>query len=55
MYGRAVELCGPTNTLLEWDAHIPSFDEVHGEALKARRFIERVKGRRGKRGTHAAA
>jgi hypothetical protein len=40
MYGRAIELCGPTNTLLEWDAHIPSFDEVHHEALKAKNFLD---------------
>jgi len=26
-------------TLLEWDDHIPSFDEVHNEALKAERFL----------------
>ena len=39
MYSHALGLCGPTNTLLEWDAHIPSFDEVHAEALKANRFI----------------
>lgn len=39
MYGHAIGLCGATNTLLEWDAHIPSFDEVHREALKANRFI----------------
>jgi hypothetical protein len=24
---------------LEWDAHIPSFNEVHREALKAARFL----------------
>jgi hypothetical protein len=42
MYAHATRLCGPTNTLLEWDAHIPSFDEVHGEALKANRFIKQV-------------
>jgi hypothetical protein len=40
MYGHAIDLCGPTNTLLEWDAHIPSFDEVHGEALKAKKFLD---------------
>ncbi len=40
MYGHAIELCGPTNTLLEWDAHIPSFDEVHAEALKAKKFLD---------------
>jgi uncharacterized protein (UPF0276 family) len=42
MYEHAIKRCGPTNTLLEWDAHIPSFDEVHAEALKARRFLEPI-------------
>jgi len=42
MYGHAIRLCGPTNTLLEWDAHIPSFEQVHGEAMKANRFIAQV-------------
>jgi uncharacterized protein (UPF0276 family) len=40
LYARAVARCGPTPTLLEWDAHIPSFDEVHHEALKANQFIQ---------------
>ncbi|MEI6083839.1 MAG: DUF692 domain-containing protein [Verrucomicrobiota bacterium] len=40
LYARAVQLVGPTATLLEWDAHIPSFNEVHHEALKANRFIQ---------------
>lgn len=35
LYARAIERCGPVPTLLEWDAHIPSFNEVHHEALKA--------------------
>lgn len=39
LYARAIQHCGPTSTLLEWDAHIPSFEEVHGEALKANRFV----------------
>ncbi len=39
MYEHAIKLCGPTSTLLEWDAHIPSFEEVHAEALKARKFL----------------
>lgn len=39
LYERAIKLCGSTSTLLEWDADIPSFDEVHNEALKARRFL----------------
>jgi uncharacterized protein (UPF0276 family) len=40
LYARAIERCGPTPTLLEWDEHIPSFDEVHTEALKAHRYLE---------------
>jgi len=39
MYARAIERTGPTATLLEWDDNIPSFDEVHAEALKANRFL----------------
>jgi uncharacterized protein (UPF0276 family) len=35
-YRRAVG----TSVLLEWDAEIPSFDEVHAEARKARAFVE---------------
>jgi uncharacterized protein (UPF0276 family) len=53
MYQHAIKLCGPTSTLLEWDAHIPSFDEVHAEALKARRFLEPVKPAAGKKGSPA--
>jgi hypothetical protein len=40
MYAQAIKLCGPTSTLLEWDDHIPSFDEVHREALKAKKFLK---------------
>jgi uncharacterized protein len=39
LYERAIERCGPTATLLEWDDNIPSFDEVHAEALKANHFL----------------
>ncbi len=39
LYARAIERCGPTATLLEWDARIPSFDEVHNEALKASKYL----------------
>src|SRR6185295_3460356 len=38
MYGHALRLCGYTATLLEWDDRIPTFDEVHEEALKATKF-----------------
>ena len=39
LYEHAIRKVGPTATLLEWDDHIPSFDEVHAEALKAEKFI----------------
>ena len=35
LYEHAIRRAGPTATLLEWDDRIPSFDEVHAEALKA--------------------
>src|SRR6201996_8927295 len=40
MYAHAIKLVGSTATLLEWDDRIPSFDEVHNEALKANRFCD---------------
>jgi len=39
MYEHAIRRIGPTATLLEWDDRIPSFDEVHAEALKAERYL----------------
>ena len=42
LYARAIQLAGKTATLLEWDDHIPSFNEVHHEALKANRFINQA-------------
>src|SRR3954467_11803731 len=39
LYAHAVARSGVTATLLEWDDKIPSFDEVHDEALKANAFI----------------
>lgn len=39
LYADAIERAGPTATLLEWDDKIPSFDEVHNEALKANQFL----------------
>ncbi len=41
IYARAVERVGPTATLLEWDDNIPSFNEVHAEALKANRYLSK--------------
>lgn len=38
LYADVQKRAGNRATLLEWDAEIPSFDEVHAEALKARQF-----------------
>lgn len=40
LYSRAIELIGRTATLLEWDDLIPSFDQVHNEALKAKKYLQ---------------
>lgn len=42
LYVRALQCAGKTATLLEWDDHIPAFDEVHHEALKANHFIQQT-------------
>ncbi|MBI5086258.1 MAG: DUF692 family protein, partial [Acidobacteria bacterium] len=39
LYEHAIQLFGPTPTLLEWDDRIPPFTEVHAEALKARKYL----------------
>jgi uncharacterized protein (UPF0276 family) len=40
LYAYAIRKIGRTATLLEWDARIPSFEEVHGEALKATTWLD---------------
>ena len=41
LYRRAYRgIEGGASTLLEWDARIPSFDELHAEVLRARRWID---------------
>ena len=42
LYERALRRTGPTATLLEWDDHIPPFEEVHNEALKAKQYLDAV-------------
>src|SRR5947207_8230567 len=42
LYSHAVKLVGRTATLLEWDDRIPTFNEVHNEALKATQFIDQL-------------
>lgn len=34
LYQRAIQLAGNTATLLEWNDHIPSFEEVHINVLE---------------------
>jgi uncharacterized protein (UPF0276 family) len=39
LYREAARLTGGAATLLEWDAQIPTFDEVHAEVLKAKALV----------------
>lgn len=55
LYDHATKLCGVTATLLEWDDKIPSFDEVHNEALKANEFIDGAKNAKQAKATPARA
>ena len=43
LLAHAIARAGRTATLLEWDDRIPSFDEVHAEALKANDFLPHAK------------
>ncbi len=42
LFGDAWARAGGVSSLLEWDAEIPSFEETHGEALRAKEFIARA-------------
>jgi uncharacterized protein (UPF0276 family) len=42
LYERALQLVGPVSTLIEWDDHIPDWDDLVAEAEKARSILERV-------------
>jgi hypothetical protein len=39
LLGEAWDRAGGVSVLLEWDAEIPSFEQTHAEALRARQFI----------------
>jgi uncharacterized protein (UPF0276 family) len=39
LFATAYARSGGASVLLEWDAEIPSFEETHAEALRAKRFI----------------
>lgn len=40
LYRLAYQLCGGVSTLLEWDANIPPFGELHAEVLKAKSYLQ---------------
>ncbi len=42
LFERAVRRFGAVSTLIEWDDHIPPFEELEAQAARARRIIERV-------------
>jgi len=46
MLGEAWARAGGASVLLEWDAEIPPFEEVHAEAMRAHAAIERAVARR---------
>ena len=41
LYRLAHQLTGGASTLLEWDAKIPPFPELHAEVLKAKEYLQR--------------
>lgn len=53
LYARATERCGQVATLLEWDARIPSFEEVLTEAKKSEQW--RAAATKPEPGDHVAA
>jgi uncharacterized protein len=53
LYARASERCGQVATLLEWDARIPSFEEVWSEAKKSEQW--RTATAKPEAGGHVAA
>jgi hypothetical protein len=55
LYARAIERTGPTATLLEWDDRIPSFEEVHAEAMKAERFLAAAREKAGVASSNTSA
>ncbi len=40
LYQGALELFGPTPTLIEWDTDVPDFNTLQGEALKAEQLMQ---------------
>ncbi len=40
LYQLAYQLTGGVSTLLEWDAHVPPFPDLHAEVLKAKQYVQ---------------
>jgi uncharacterized protein (UPF0276 family) len=55
LYERLIARIGPVSTLVEWDACLPSWDELEREALRARAVMARLSGRAGERDARVAA
>ncbi len=45
VFERSLKHSGGRSTLLEWDEDIPGFEELHSEALRARAWLERARGK----------
>lgn len=52
LLGEAYVRCQGVSVLLEWDAEIPSFEETHREALRARDAIARARASAAAKKTH---
>ena len=44
LFEKALERFGAVSTLIEWDDHIPPFEELEAHAARAREIIEKVTG-----------
>jgi uncharacterized protein (UPF0276 family) len=42
LYRRALQRCGPTSTLVEWDEQIPAWDVLSAEAARARAVRDEI-------------
>jgi uncharacterized protein (UPF0276 family) len=55
LYEQLIARIGPVSTLVEWDACLPSWDELEREALRARAVIARLAGRERERDERVSA
>lgn len=47
LYSEALELFGPTPTLIEWDTDVPAFDLLREEAATAQKLLEQCRAKAG--------